>query len=553
MRDYDEITAFLGEWGPAQKLIFLLLTVSVIPNGFAGLSIIFVGDTPEHRCSIPGNLNLSQAWMNRTIPLVPGTQVQYSQCSRYRLDVIRNLSDVFPDPDLLNVSGIEEEPCLDGWDYSHDQYTSTIVSEWDLVCNDDWKEPFAASLYFVGVLIGSGSSGMISDRFGRKIVLFGTMGVQVLFNLLITLSPSWEIFCLINFFKGIGEISNYMTAFVLGSELLQKSIRVTYSTLGIGFFYAVGYMLLPFVAYFMRGWRMLILILSLISLLYIPLWWFIPESPRWLLSKGRVKEAESIIRFMAKKNGITPPAVLFTDDELEHIQNKQVKSVPVIQLIKTSRIRAVTMINLVVWMILAIGYYGLSLNVPNLHGNDYLNCFLFGAIEIPAKYRSLRLLKMLIFPGNGLLTILPDALLFLFFLGLLVLSTVLVLIGKLGNTCAFSIAFVYTSELYPTPMRNTGIGVSSMASRAGSIISPYVVMLDAYKENLPFIVMGVLMVFSAIVVLFLPETFNIPLPDTISQMQKVKWFKIRRCSYSYVSKTKTIGENNVVIFKEEML
>ncbi|XP_032885141.1 solute carrier family 22 member 5-like isoform X2 [Amblyraja radiata] len=551
MRDYDEITAFLGEWGPAQKLIFLLLTVSVIPNGFAGFSIIFVGDIPEHRCSIPGNLNLSQAWMNRTIPLVPGTQIQYTQCSRYRLDVIRNLSELFPDPDLLNVSGIDEEPCLDGWDYSQDQYTSTIVSEWDLVCNDNWKEPFAASLYFLGVLIGSGSSGMISDRFGRKIVLFGTMGIQVLFNLLITLSPSWEIFCLINFFKGIGEISNYMTAFVLGSELLQKSIRVTYSTLGIGFFYAVGYMLLPFVAYFMRGWRMLILILSLISLLYIPLWWFIPESPRWLLSKGRVKEAESIIRFMAKKNGITPPAVLFTDDELEHIQNKQVKSVPVIQLIKTSRIRAITMINLVVWMILAIGYYGLSLNVPNLHGNDYLNCFLFGAIEIPANIAAWLLLRK--FPRklslSGILALSGGVLLFMNLIpsSLLVLSTALVLIGKLGNTCAFSIAFVYTSELYPTPMRNTGIGVSSMASRAGSIISPYVAMLDAYKENLPFIVMGVLMVFSAIVVLFLPETFNIPLPDTISQMQKVKWCK---CSHSDSTQTR---ENNVVIFKEEML
>ncbi|XP_078267384.1 organic cation/carnitine transporter 2-like [Rhinoraja longicauda] len=481
MRDYDEITAFLGEWGPAQKLVFLLLTVSVIPNGFAGLSIIFVGDIPAHRCLIPGNLNLSQAWINRTIPLVPGTQDQYRQCSRYRLDVIRNLSDVFPDPDLLNVSGIEEEPCLDGWEYSQDQYTSTIVSEWDLVCNDDWKEPFAASLYFLGVLIGSGSSGIISDRFGRKIVLFGTMGVQVLFNLLITLSPSWEIFCLINFFKGIGEISNYMTAFVLGSELLQKSSRVAYSTLGIGFFYAVGYMILPFVAYFLRGWKMLILTLSLISLLYIPLWWFIPESPRWLLSKGRVKEAESIIRLMAKKNGITPPAVLFTDEELEHIQNKQVKSVPVTQLIKTSHIRTITMINLLVWMILAIGYYGLSLNVPNLHGNDYLNCFLFGAIEIPANIAAWLLLRK--FPRrlslSGTLLLSGGVLLFMNLIpsNISGLTTVLVMSGKLSTTCGFAMVYVYTAELYPMAVRNMGVGVSSMASRLGSIIPPYIFYL----------------------------------------------------------------------------
>ncbi|XP_078267186.1 organic cation/carnitine transporter 2-like [Rhinoraja longicauda] len=551
MRDYDEITAFLGEWGPAQKLIFLLLTVSVIPNGFTGLIIIFIGDTPAHRCLIPGNLNLSQAWMNRTIPLVPGTQDQYRQCSRYRLDVIRNLSEVFPDPDLLNVSEIEEEPCLDGWEYSQDQYTSTIVSEWDLVCDDTWKGPFTTSLYFFGVLIGSGGSGVISDRFGRKIVLFGTMAVQVLFNLLLTLSPSWEIFCLINLLRGIGEISNYVTAFVLGSELLQKSIRVAYSTLGIGCFYAVGYMMLPFVAYFIRGWKMLMLTLTLISLLYIPLWWFIPESPRWLLSKGRVKEAESIIRLMAKKNGITAPTVLLTDDELEHLQNKQVKSVPVTQLIKSRNIIVITVICVLMWMIISIGYFGLSLNVPNLHGNDYLNCFLLGAIEIPGYIAAMFLLRK--FPRrlshSGILVLSGGVLLFMNLIpsNVSILSTVLVLIGKLGNTCAFTMVYVYTSELYSTPMRNTGVGMCSMASRGGSIISPYIVLLGIYQENLPFIVMGVLMVFSAIVVLFLPETFNIPLPDTIDQMQIVKW-----CKGSYSDSTQA-RVNNVVIIKEEML
>ncbi|XP_055499255.1 solute carrier family 22 member 4-like isoform X2 [Leucoraja erinacea] len=490
MRDYDEITAFLGKWGPAQKLIFLLLTVSVIPNGFSPFSIIFVGDTPEHRCSIPGNLNLSQAWMNRTIPLVPGTQVQYSQCSRYRLDVIRSLSEVFPDPDLLNVSGIEEEPCLDGWDYSQDQYTSTIISEWDLVCDDTWKEPFATSLYFFGMMIGSGGSGIISDRFGRKIVLFGTMAVQILFNLLLTLSPSWEIFCLINFCRGIGEMSNYVTAFVLGSEILQKSIRVAFSTFGIGCLYAVGYMMLSFVAYFVRGWRMLILTLSLISLLYIPLWWFIPESPRWLLSKGRVKEAESIIRLMAKKNGITPPAALFTDDELEHMQNKQAKSVPVIQLIKSRNILVITVISMLIWMIVAIGYFGLSLNVPKLHGNDYLNCFLFGAIEIPGYIASWLILQK-------------------------------------------------------CPRRLSHVGI--LALSGGVLLIMNLIPSSIYQENLPFIVMGVLMVFSAIVVLFLPETFKIPLPDTIDQMQNIKW-----CPGSQSDSTQT-RINRVEMSKEEML
>ncbi|XP_059845878.1 organic cation/carnitine transporter 2-like [Hypanus sabinus] len=553
MRDYDEVTAFLGDWGPHQKLLFFLLSVSVIPNGFTGLSIIFVGDVPEHRCLIPENLNLSEAWRNRTIPL-QGPEQRRSKCTRYRLDVILNLSQTFPDPDFLNVSEIEQEPCLDGWEYSKEQYISTIVSEWDLVCNNGWKEPFAASVYFTGVLIGSFSSGILSDRFGRKIVMFGTMVLQVAFNVLITFSPNLEIFCLINFLKGFGEISNYMSAFVLGSELLEKSIRIAYSTLGVAMGFALGYMILPFVAYFIRKWQMLILTLSLSCLVYIPLWWFIPESPRWLLSKGRVEEAESIIRFMAKKNGVTPPAMLFSEDELEHIKNKKVKSVPFTQLLKTCNIRTITIINILLWMIISMGYYGLSLNIPNFHGDDYLNCFLFAASEIPANIAVWLLFQK--FPRKFSLSVTlflsGSILLFIHFIPshFLALATVLVLIGKLGSTCAFSMVYIYTAELYPTPVRNTGVGVSSMASRLGSVISPYILLLDDYQENLSLIVIGMLTMFAAIAVLFLPETFNVPLPNTMEQMQKLFWFKDRRRVHSNLSKNETTEKSRVIVLEE---
>lgn len=57
------------------------------------------------------------------------------------------------------------------------------------------------------------------------------------------------------------------------------------------------------------------------------------------------------------------------------------------------------------------------------------------------------------------------------------LATVLVMVGKFGVTAAFSMVYVYTAELYPTVVRNMGVGVSSTASRLGSILSPYFVYL----------------------------------------------------------------------------
>lgn len=57
-------------------------------------------------------------------------QQELSKCSRYRLDVVRNLSDqgLVPGRDV-NVTELEQEGCLDGWSYSKDLYQSTIVTE----------------------------------------------------------------------------------------------------------------------------------------------------------------------------------------------------------------------------------------------------------------------------------------------------------------------------------------------------------------------------------------------------------------------------------------
>ncbi|KAL8211921.1 UNVERIFIED_CONTAM: hypothetical protein K2H54_027586 [Gekko kuhli] len=131
MYDYDQLTAFLGEWGPFQRLIFFLLSASIIPNGFNGLSAVFLIGTPEHRCRVPAGANLSGEWLNASIPLEEreGRQVP-SRCRRYRLEALRNFSALRLQPGRdVNLSQVEQERCLDGWEYSRDPYLSTIVTE----------------------------------------------------------------------------------------------------------------------------------------------------------------------------------------------------------------------------------------------------------------------------------------------------------------------------------------------------------------------------------------------------------------------------------------
>lgn len=70
------------------------------------------------------------------------------------------------------------------------------------------------------------------------------------------------------------------------------------------------------------------------------------------------------------------------------------------------------------------------------------------------------------------------------------LATVLVMVGKFGVTAAFSMVYVYTAELYPTVVRNMGVGVSSTASRLGSILAPYFIYLGRSRGGEPAGVMG---------------------------------------------------------------
>ncbi|KAL3042535.1 hypothetical protein OYC64_020463 [Pagothenia borchgrevinki] len=525
MKDYDKSTAFLGQWGRFQQIVFFLLCASIVPNGSGVFSVVFLTDIPRHHCLIPEE-NLTQDWCDLIIPIevVNGKQEQ-SSCSRYRLDVVRNLSaqGFIPGRDV-NLTDLEQEGCLDGWSYSKDIYQSTIVSEFDLVCSDQWKQPFTSTACFLGILVGSFISGQLSDRFGRKPVFFTTMAVQTIFSFCQAFSPSWTVFIILIFFNGLGQISNYVSGFVLGTEILTGDVRVIFSSMGVCLGFTIGYMILPLIAFFLRDWKSLLLAISLPGMLYIPLWWFIPESPRWLLSQGRVEEAEAIVRKAAKTNRVEAPTVIFKDYSAHDDDMHPQEHLNVISLVKTQRARSTTVILCLVWFSLSIGYFGLSLNTSRLHANPYISCFLSAAVEVPAyicswlalKYfpRRLSVIFTLLLGGVSLylIQLVPET--------LSELAVALEMLGKLVITNGTSLMYAYTAELYPTVLRNTAEGVCITVSRIGSCLAPFLLQLREYFEYLPYIILGTLAVVSAFATLFLPESFGKPLPQTIQQMQK---------------------------------
>ncbi|XP_034558518.1 solute carrier family 22 member 4-like isoform X2 [Notolabrus celidotus] len=493
LMDFDESTAFLGDYGFFHVLMIVLLSLSAMPCGYMRVIVVFVSDTPEYHCKLSINSTRNGTDVERA-----SSWSEPNSCSR----------------DKVNGNGTET---------------------WDLVCENAWKVPFSTSLYFVGVLIGSFISGHLSDRFGRKPVFFVTMFLQAAIALIQATSISWVMYCILNCMRGASHMSNYTSSIVLGSEMLSKSARVSYTLLGHSMGYGLGYALLPLLAYFIRGWRMLLVASAIPSLLFIPSWWVIPESPRWLLQKGRVEEAERVIRNAAKQNRVPAPEIIFRTEEcLELMQKKDEKeqTYTYMDLFRTPNMRNVTILGLFLWVSVAMVFYGLSLNTSNLYGNVYLNCFLSALIDIGAYFTTWLMVNRAPRP-TVLFSALMSCGILLLVIQLVpedmpVMFQVLALVGKMGMSGAYSFIYVIFTELMPTVVRNMGFGIFTTAANIGTIISPYVIYSGVHSKILPYIIFGTISIVAAAVSILLPDTRNNKLPDHISQAKPIRNFSCQK-------------------------
>jgi OCT family organic cation transporter-like MFS transporter 4/5 len=94
-------------------------------------------------------------------------------------------------------------------------------------------------------------------------------------------------------------------------------------------------------------------------------------------------------------------------------------------------------------------------------------------------------------------------------------------VGKFGISGAFSVASIYTSELFPTLIRTSVLGAENQAARVGAIVAPFIIMAGDRFDNpglVPFLTMGCAALLAGLLIFTLPETLGTPLPDTMEDM-----------------------------------
>ncbi|KAM3602193.1 uncharacterized protein V6R79_025968 [Siganus canaliculatus] len=530
---FSELLEEVGGFGRYQWIHITLISIPGLMMAGQNLLNNFVSGMPEHYCTPAANHSLhnlsyhqvdQKQLLKAFIPL-DSSGNRLDRCRRY----------VEPQWQLLvanssaNTSHLQTEECVDGWTYEHSEFFATTVSEWDLVCSLRPLRQMIQTIYMGGVLTGAIIYGGLSDRFGRRSILIWSYLQMGILGCSSALSPSYSAYCIFRFLSGMAVSGIIINGVSLKVEWIPTKERTLVGTL-TSFFFTFGQMILAGLAYWLRDWRKLQLVVCAPQFLFFAYSWWFSESARWLVLNRRSEEALKILHRVARINGKKEIANTLTLEVLNSHMRKEIESnqssLTAYDLMRTRGMRRISICLLVVWFSTSFAYYGLAMDLQKFGVSIYMMQIIFGAVDFPAKLFALGMLSYL---GRR---VSQAACLFLsacvIFANIFVprdmqtIRTTLACLGKGFTSASFTVVYLYTGELYPTVIRQTGMGFVSTMARVGSMAAPAVLILDEVLPALPSVVYGGSAVLAGCFACFLPETLNIHLPETIEDVEE-KW------------------------------
>ncbi|KAM8939227.1 solute carrier family 22 member 6-B-like [Pelodytes ibericus] len=520
---FQELLEKVGGMGRFQIIHVILLSLPVFMLASHNLAQNFTAAIPKHRCRLNSSWeedNYTIDGIEAFIPWEPTGKT--SSCLRY----------TSPQFHLLNsnstTNSSDTETCVDGWVYDHSEFSSTIITQWDLVCTQRRMRQLAQSIYMSGVLVGAIIFGGLSDKFGRRPLNIWSHLQMAVSGVCAAFAPNYILYCVFRFLTGTAVSGIVLNSYSLIVEWIPTRSRAFTST-ATGYCYTVGQLVLVGLAYMIRDWHMLQLAASLPFFVYFLYSWWIPESGRWLVLTGKSGKAIKELRKVAKINGRREEGEKLTEEIVTSNMQREINAAnkttyTVLDLVRTPVVRRISFCISCTWFSTSFAYYGLALDLQKFGFSVFIMQIIFGVVDIPAKFISYFVMTYI---GRR---VLQSGSMILAGLAIMVnifvpqeyqaVRTSMAVFGKGCLAASFNCLFLYTGELYPTVIRQTGMGLGSMMARLGGIIAPLAQMSADYYEHLPLIIYSCAPIISGIAGCFLPETIGVPLPETIEEVER---------------------------------
>ncbi|XP_003971522.2 solute carrier family 22 member 2-like [Takifugu rubripes] len=525
MTTFDDILEEVGPFARFQKRIFLLLSVSSLSIAGFLTSIVFLGYTPDHWCrdsavaakrqecdwSLEHTRRLTVPYSNTSGPLE-------NMCTQYDLDW--NTTALSCSTETLNLTGVPVTACKEGWEFDYEGRKS-FVTEFTLVCSDAWLADMYQSSLGVGFLFGSVAFGYFSDKYGRKLTIVLANMMNFIMGIAVAVIPNYTCILLFRAFLGFSMKGSWMSSYVLISEVVgmknRRFVGIMYQV-----FLSFALLIVPLLAYLITDWRWLQVVITAPTGMFLVYYWFVPESPRWLLSQKKFPKALEITKAIAKENKKKFSSnfeALTTDDD-----EGDAPSASILDLFRTPNMRKYTLILMYIWLTTEVVYQGLIMRVGIARGNLYIDFLISSLMELPACLFILftveRMGRRIPFCAANIVTGLACLITAFIPENMYWFKTVVGSIGRLTVTMAVEMVVFVNTELFPTCVRNLGVSFCSTSCDIGSIVAPFVLYrLATVWNDLPLIIFGGITLVGGGLILLLPETKGVPLPETIDDIE----------------------------------
>ena len=361
--------------------------------------------------------------------------------------------------------------------YKPFEMTSTVALDNDLVCGNYYWTILVDEFFMVGLMVGSTVFGIMSDRLGRRHTLLIAIISCAVGNLIGIAMPNHWSYTIPRVLASAGGVGSYLLAFTMTLEYcgVKETVPmmpwVTISTFLANINTvpnALGEVIPSLVALTLRDWKEFTAVVSAVIALTAMVWFFLPESPRWLIAKGKTEEAKSVIENAAIVNKVKLSREIFeivsNENEAKAMEEPS-EDIPVYGISDI----LISLSLFICWPVITLLFYGLTLSADKIKMTDnvFLSNILVCLIEIPA-YLAVPLVIDVVGRKQAL--------------G-----------AKMGASAASNVKYMYTAQIFPTSIR-----------------------------KLPMMLFGAFGIVGGLCALILPDTVGFPLPDTFMDVEEIK-------------------------------